>query len=538
MKILLAAINAKYTHTNLAVRYLRNALLAAGMEAEFREYTINQPVMEILTDLVSCQPDRLLFSCYLWNIQYVQRLGADFRKLFPKAVLLVGGPEVSFDPQWQLERLPWADGVLCGEGEPLVAQVLAEEHPSGIYGFQPHKTGFVDMDTLPFPYEDLGALKDRVLYYESSRGCPYGCAYCLSSADRTTRFRSLELVYQDLGRFLEAGVMQVKFVDRTFNLNPERALSIWKYLGEHDNGHTSFQMELGGDLFTQEQLDYLGTLRPGLLQFEIGVQSTCAATLEQVARPTRLDRLEAGVRAIKSFGNIHQHLDLIAGLPLEDFQRFAQSYDQVYALEPEQLQLGFLKLLRGSKLWEQRERYGLIHSDDPPYQILATPQLSFFDLARLKGVEEMTEVYYNSGRFSHTLSYLMSLCPSPFQAMLELSQFLPQGKIGKYAYYDQLYGFLLKKGGDPELGRWLVWYDLCLHERPKKLPECCGENPLRQKYRQAIASFRPPKTAHLELFPIDVTKKDFPKVMTPLLFDYQRRDFHGHAQVTQVTLEL
>lgn len=519
MKILLAAINAKFSHTNLAVRYLKNALTAAGFDADFAEFTINQPARDILAALAAERPDCLLFSCYLWNIEYVRRIGADFRLLFPEASILLGGPEVSFDAEELLACVPWADAIVCGEGEQSLPAILRDPHPRGVY----RADGSVALDSLSFPYSDLSALEHRVLYYESSRGCPYGCAYCLSSADTSTRFRSLSLVFADLKKFLDARVMQVKFVDRTFNLNAERALAIWQYLITHDNGVTSFQMELGGDLTTPKQIVSLSGARIGLFQLEIGVQSTCEATLNEVARTTDLEKLRHNVAEIKAAGNIHQHLDLIAGLPLEPFERFAKSYDEVFAMRPEQLQLGFLKLLRGSKLYANRAQYGLIHSELPPYEILQTPQLSFGELTRLRVVEQMTEVYYNSGRFTAQLDYLLTFCPSPFALCLSLGDSLPNRAIGKYEYYDRLFTFAVSQGCDPARMSWLMRYDLLRHERPRKLPENCAVAlPLSAETRAAL-----PKAIHAEVFPFDVTLPDFAPAPILLTLDYGTRDAAG-----------
>ncbi|WP_066455215.1 B12-binding domain-containing radical SAM protein [Anaerotruncus rubiinfantis] len=525
MRILLVALNAKFSHTNLAVRYLRNELRAAGFDAEIGEYTINQQPREILADIVARAPDKLFFSCYLWNIRMIRQVGADFRLLFPDTPIVLGGPEVSFDPQTQLTAMPWADAVICGEGEPLVARVAGEKRPRGIY----RGTGFADLDALPFPYTDLAALQNRVLYYESSRGCPFGCSYCLSSADRTPRFRSLELVYRDLQRFLDAKVMQVKFVDRTFNLDARRALAIWRYLAEHDNGVTSFQMELGGDLTTGEQLAFLQAVRPGLFQFEIGVQSTCEQALQKICRATDLVKLRENVAAVKAAGNIHQHLDLIAGLPLETFQRFGQSYDEVFSMRPQQLQLGFLKLLRGSSLYEKRTEYGIIHSAEPPYEVLCTPQLSFPELARLKTVEEMTETYYNSGRFSHALDYLLEYSVSPFWTLLALGEGMPARAVGKYEYYERLLDFAVRQGCDREIMGWLMKYDLCLHERPRRLPKGC---PMGEPSRPA--QYGLPPAAHVETFPFDVTCPSRPSIRTVLVFDYAKRDLFGRAAVKKL----
>lgn len=532
MKTLLVAINAKYSHTNLAVRSLKKVLDSAGIPAESAEFTINQTPDDVLREIVAFTPERVLFSCYIWNIAMVRRVGADLRLLFPEASILLGGPEVSFDAEKQLASMPWADGILCGEGEGQITRVLAEDRPRGVF----YADGFVDLDTLPFPYEDLDALQNRVIYYESTRGCPFGCSYCLSSADRTTRTRSLPLVFADLQRLLDARVMQVKFVDRTFNLDAKRALQIWRYLAVHDNRITCFQMELGGDLLTEEQLAFLKTVRPGLFQFEIGVQSTCGETMETVCRKTDFAKLRAHVLAVKSAGNIHQHLDLIAGLPGEGFERFGKSYDEVFALRPEQLQLGFLKLLRGSRLYAQRGAYGLVHSEYPPYEILRTRELSFSELTRLKLVEEMTEVYYNSGRFEKTLEYLLRFCPSPFEAFLALGERMPrQRSVGKYEHYDLLFAFAAERGCDPKVIRWLVRFDLLRKERPKKLPDCCGES-LNGLYRRELAQLHLLKSQAAEVFPFDVTASEHTPGAVAVVCDYEAKDALGRAAYEKIPL--
>ncbi|MEG1775480.1 MAG: DUF4080 domain-containing protein [Clostridia bacterium] len=526
MTTLLIAINAKYTHTNLAVRYLQNALAQSGIPAHFSEYTINQSAREILTDLVRQQPERLLFSCYIWNIAHVQTVATEYRLLFPHAQILLGGPEVSFDAEQLLAQMPWANAIVCGEGELLLPQVLHHAQVSGVY----RANACVDLDALPFPYQDLSTLVNRVLYYESSRGCPYGCAYCLSSADTRVRWRSLPNVYADLQRFLDARVMKVKFVDRTFNLNAARDLAIWRYLIANDNGVTSFQMELGGDLTTPEQLALLKTARVGLFQFEIGVQSTSPETLRQVARATDMEKLKANVATVKQAKNIHQHLDLIAGLPSEGFDRFAQSYNEVFAMRPEQLQLGFLKLLRGSRLYGQREALGLLHSPHAPYEVLQTPALSFQQLSRLKVVEAMTEAYYNSGRFTNQLEYLLAFCQSPFDALLLLGEGFPQRKVTQYEYYDLLYAFALAQGCAPERMAWLMRLDLCLHERPHKLPRGCAPGAPPQE-RKARLPKEQGADCYFDLFPSEIVGVKGTATVV-LAFDYAHRDPWGHAAVT------
>lgn len=526
MGTLLVAINAKYSHTNLAVRYLSGALASAGISCDIAEYTINQPVRVVLADIARRKPEAVLFSCYLWNIDMVRRVGSDLRALFPKARILLGGPEVSFEPLELLAQFPFADALLCGEGEGTVVQALRENPIQKVY----FANEYTDLDKIPFPYSDLAVLRNRVLYYESSRGCPFGCAYCLSSADRDLRRRSLPLVFDDLQRFLDAQVMRVKFVDRTFNLEPERAQAIWEYLIAHDNGVTGFQMELGGDLLTPGHIALLAKARPGLLQFEIGVQSTDESVLKTACRKTDFFRLAENVRAIRRAGNIHCHLDLIAGLPGEGYERFLRSYDDVFALRPEQLQLGFLKLLRGSSLWQRRREYGIRHSGYAPYEVLETPALSFAELARLKRLEAMTEVYYNSGRFSLALEFLLGRASSPARFFLALADTMPEESPGKYAYYDLLYDFG-KRGmtpGETETLRWLIRADLCLHERPRKLPRCCPEG-VRPAGTRGI-----PKAAHAEVFPFDFRSADGPRAPILAVFDYGNRTLSGQAR-TRIT---
>lgn len=369
-----------------------------------------------------------------------------------------------------------------------------------------------------------------MLYYESSRGCPFGCAYCLSSADTHVRYRSLEKVFDDLQQFLDARVMKVKFVDRTFNLHAGRALAIWRYLTEHDNGVTSFQMELGGDLTTPEQLALLKTARHGLFQFEIGVQSTCEATLREVARVTDLEQLKGNVKAVREMGGIHQHLDLIAGLPGETMETFGRSYNEVLAMQPQQLQLGFLKLLRGSKLYERREALGLVFAPQPPYEILQTPTMSFAELTRLKAVEEATELYYNSGRFSYELKELLTGASDPFTLMLGLGEAVKEAKLSQYDAYDRLYEYATKLGHDPERMAWLMRLDLCLHEPPRRLPGHCAVG-APVEVRQRAVNGKREKDRYIDVFPasaFELTQEKWVMVT----FDYAVRDDSGHAGMT------
>lgn len=442
MNVLLVAVNARYIHSNLAVHSLKAYGEQAGARIEVAEYTVNHAPGDMLRDLYLRQPDMVLFSCYIWNIRLILDFAADFRKISPVPVW-AGGPEVSWDAGAVLEENPWIDGVLVGEGEETFLHLLEfyrglEEKQHGpealeaVRGLAIRQGGgirftgnrdLVDMDSLPFCYQDLTEFSNRILYYESSRGCPFSCSYCLSATERRLRFRSLELVKGELQFFLDHRVRQVKFVDRTFNCSHSRALAIWQYIRDHDQGVTNFHFEIAADLLTEEEVALLASMRPGLVQLEIGVQSANGAALAAVRRKTDLQLLFRRVRQLQERGNIHLHLDLIAGLPLEDYGSFARSFNQVYALKPLQLQLGFLKILKGSPLQGEAGEYGIACQGRPPYEVLGTGWLSYGELLRIKTVEDMLETYYNSSQFRASLEYLERFFPSAFGMFLALGDF-------------------------------------------------------------------------------------------------------------------
>lgn len=434
--IVLAAINAKYIHSNLAVYALKAFAEQEGAEAlpELRiaEYTINQPIHEIMGALYETGADVIAFSCYIWNLEYVCRLAKNLKAVMPRVEIWLGGPEVSYHGIEFMEQHPYVDLIILGEGELAFSELVKGKDREAISGIvyrrrnkiclQPAET-LVSLDRLPFLYQDMRPFEHRIVYYESSRGCPFRCSYCLSSIDKQVRFRKIELVKKELQFFLEHGVPQVKFIDRTFNCDPERAKTIWEYIAKQDNGITNFHFEIAADLLTAEQLKVLKGMRKGLIQLEIGLQSTNPQTLQAIERHTDLDRLGENIRQIHAYGNIHQHLDLIAGLPYEGFTRFRQSFDTAYAMGVEQLQLGFLKVLKGSPMEERADEYDLRYADTPPYEVLSTRWLSFGELLKLKQVEEMLEVYHNSGQFQFSLAYLMQKWDSPFDFFLALGEF-------------------------------------------------------------------------------------------------------------------
>ena len=461
MKILLTAINAKYIHSNLAVYNLRAyaAHYAKGMTAsdtvEIGEYTINNQMEDILEGIYKAKPDVLMFSCYIWNIAYVEELAEEFHKLRPEVPIWVGGPEVSYETESFLRCHPQITGVMIGEGEKTFCE-LAEYYAGEIRSNKEAKEikeiqtikqsvnlgeiagiayrneeeivftaprEMLDLSDIPFCYDEAGDVKNRIIYYESSRGCPFSCSYCLSSVEKQLRFRNTELVKKELQFFIDREVPQVKFVDRTFNCNHAHAMEIWSYIKEHDNGITNFHFEISADLLKEEELALIGTMRPGLIQLEIGVQSTNGATIKEIHRTMQLERLKEVVREVQKHENIHEHLDLIAGLPFEDYDIFAKSFDEIYELRPNQLQLGFLKVLKGSYMYEHAKEYEIAYHSRPPYEVLKTKWLPYDDVLKIRQVEEMLEVYYNSGQFEVTMKVLGVLFKSAFFLFQDLGKF-------------------------------------------------------------------------------------------------------------------
>ncbi len=440
MKILLTAVNAKYIHSNLAVYSLQAYAKEYEDNVVIAEYTINNRIDYILEQIYKQKPDVLCFSCYIWNIRYIEELIREFHKICPEIPIWLGGPEVSYETERFMKEHPQVTGIMMGEGEKTFRNLCgfyvnheAEEKLETFSGITYRKKDGslcirpaevpMDMSEIPFCYDTLSDFKNRIIYYESSRGCPFNCSYCLSSVDKKLRFRDLELVKKELAFFIEKEVPQVKFVDRTFNCNHAHAMEIWKFIKQHDNGITNFHFEISADLLNEEELELIHDMRPGLIQLEIGVQSTNEATITEIHRTMKLDRLKEIVRKIQGGGNIHEHLDLIAGLPYEDYATFARSFDEIYALKPNQLQLGFLKVLKGSYMYEHAGEYGIVYHDNAPYEVLKTNWLDFSEVLKIKLAEEMLEVYYNSGQFEITMKVLELFFASPFAMYQALGAF-------------------------------------------------------------------------------------------------------------------
>ena len=578
MKVLLAAINAKYIHSNLGIyslktygeKMLKEWGLAEQAEISLAEYTINHQMEQILQDIYKRKPDVIGFSCYIWNISYVKVILADIKKVLPDVKIWAGGPEVSYHGEAFLKEEPAVDLVMMGEGEITFAHflkaLLEGEDLKQVPGLMVRNadgtftdTGFrqvMDMSQIPFPYAfmDMKELEHRIIYYESSRGCPFSCAYCLSSIDKKLRFRSLDLVLPELEWFLQAKVPQVKFVDRTFNCKKSHAMAIWQYIRDHDNGVTNFHFEIAADLLDKDELDLLSTMRPGLVQLEIGVQSTNEKTLEAIRRKTDIEEIREITDTINSWHNIHQHLDLIAGLPWEDLKRFKQSFNDVYEMEPEQLQLGFLKVLKGSYMEELIPTCDLLYSAAPPYEVLCTKWLSYGDVLELKDIEEMTEVHYNSRQFTCTLKELEKEFDTPYEMFSFMAGYynknhlfgISHSRIARYEILWKIIQERLEKNGKCEtqamaenvnisekleLYRDLLMTDLYLRENVKSRPTFARDlssskdfvreffqkeekTPEHLSGYEGYDSRQMAKMAHLE--PL--------RDGTYLLFDYKKRD--------------
>ena len=586
MKFLLAAINAKYIHSNPGVYSLRAFARTKipGADIEIGEYTINHQMDLILQDIYRRKPDFIGFSCYIWNISYVMEIVRDVKKVLPEVEIWLGGPEVSYDAKKVLTRELDVRGVMRGEGEltftelvqaylkreELCAASLDLDHIPGItYRAESGEVvehgpqRLLSLDEIPFYYDDMAGFENRIVYYESSRGCPFSCSYCLSSIDKKLRFRSLDLVLPELEWFLQAKVPQVKFVDRTFNCKKSHAMAIWQYIRDHDNGITNFHFEIAADLLDKDELDLLSTMRPGLVQLEIGVQSTNEKTLETIRRKTDIGEIRQITAAINSWHNIHQHLDLIAGLPWEDIESFKKSFNDVYKMEPEQLQLGFLKVLKGSYMEELIPDCDLLYSTAPPYEVLQTKWLSYGDVLELKDIEEMTEVHYNSRQFTCTLKELEKEFNTPYEMFSFMAGYYNKNhlsgishsriaryeilwkmirtkleKSGKYKTYEtyeshEIRGTEENAGisGKLELYRDLLMTDLYLRENVKSRPTFArdlssSKDFVREFFQkeektpeylsgyEGYDSRQMAKMAHLE--PL--------RDGTYLLFDYKKRD--------------
>lgn len=584
MKALLVAVNAKYIHSNFGVYSLYSYSIEKGIspdELTYREYTINQNLEDIIENIYEEKPDFIGFSCYIWNIEIIGKLAVELRKILPDCMIWYGGPEVSYDGSAVLEASEWVDGILLGEGEFSLYEVLRCYQAEGrngdyekIAGLVIRKGGVIavtpartrgTLDEVAFPYQDMKELQNRIVYYETSRGCPYGCSYCLSSVEKKVQFRSMKLVKQELQFFLDARVPQVKFVDRTFNCNPEHTMAIWQYIYEHDNGVTNFHFELSADILTEEEIAFVRKFRPGLAQFEIGVQTTNPKTIEAINRKMDLGLLRRKVAQIREGRNIHQHLDLIIGLPYEDMSSFRKSFNTVYHMRPDQLQVGFLKVLKGSPLQKQAKQYGIVYQSVPPYEVLYTRWLSYQEVRELKLLEEMVERYYNSMQFEAAVPYLVQQFSDAFAFYDTLGKYFKEhGYLGvqqsRLRNYEILYAFCEEQGFHLAIVKELLLYDLYARENLKKEPDFLEnreknhteKEALRNFYKQEalIGKYLPEyqgyswkqllRMTHIEKFhyniPVLVSEGTLERKETVILFDYARRNVLNHqAEGIEIT---
>ncbi|MGB4661614.1 MAG: B12-binding domain-containing radical SAM protein [Mobilitalea sp.] len=573
MKILLVALNAKYIHSNLAVYSLKAYACKQDMKytehISLVEYTINQLEEDILKEIYLQKAEVVAFSCYLWNIDMITRIIRDLRKVAPNTKIWFGGPEVSYDAQTCLELYQDLDAVSIGEGEQTFLEI-AEYYIDGTrelesikgiaykesakkhYDHQSNREKEstvtplrlpLSLDSIPFPYKDMKSFENKIIYYESSRGCPFSCTYCLSSIDKRVRLRSTELVKTELKFLMDQQVPQIKFVDRTFNCNKQHAMDIWKFIKENDNGITNFHFEISADLMEEDEIEFLATLRPGHIQFEIDVQTTNAHTVDAIQRKMNLEKLSKNVARIKEGGNIHQHLDLIAGLPLEDYHSFENSFNDVYLMKPDQFQLGFLKVLKGSQMEEDSSTYGITYKSTAPYEVLFTKYLSYDELLIIKGICEMVEVYYNSGQFMFAMNYMEHFFDSAMEMYHQIHLYYETKKLAHIAHtrlkkYEILLDFyedvLCKKAKNAEeesvnLFKEILMMDLFLREDRKSRPSFAPKQPENINLREVYSKYSVEhKQIHIEYFTYDVIASSQTgkavKKPTAFLFDYENKD--------------
>lgn len=570
MKILLTAINAKYIHSNLAIRSLRIFADKYKEHIHLKEFTINHYTDDILHELYKEKPDFIGFSAYIWNIAMITELAIEIRKVLPDTKIWIGGPEVSYNSKEYLKANPCVDGIIVGEGEATFYELLEyyfkdRKELSNVRGIVYRGCNTEDiivtpfreelnLSDIPFCYEELDTLENKIIYYETSRGCPYSCSYCLSSVDKGVRLRNLELVKKELDFFLEHKVPQVKFVDRTFNCNKAHTLGIWKHIKDHDNQVTNFHFEISADILRDEEIELLNSMRPGLVQLEIGVQSTNDATIDAISRKMSFETLKGIVYRIQAGNNVHQHLDLIAGLPYESYDVFRQSFNEVYSLRPDQFQLGFLKVLKGSAMYYDSERFGIVYKDVPPYEVLYTKWLTYDDVLKLKGIEEMVEVYYNSTQFSHSLKYMEHFFATPFDLYSELANYYDKNNLSSMNHsrikrFEILIGFMEEKRLDtPSIDmdsmKAILLHDMCLRERLKSRPAFSSDNaPFKLMFKELLGEEKlneyllPEKTyranelrsfVHIEHYNMDVEETAKTGVPTGdknfCLYDYMHRN--------------
>lgn len=524
MKVVLVGINSKFIHSNLAIRYLKKFTEDLDYTCKLREFSINDRVEKILKEIIEEKADVVAFSTYIWNLDYVERLSNLIKAVDPKVEILYGGPEVSYDGQLFLQESV-GDYVIVGEGEKtykeFIQYKLGEigiENIKGIYYKGHNKIMFngnrplMDMNELVFPYENDDELHNKIVYYEASRGCPFNCKYCLSSTTHGVRFLNIERVKKELKYFIDRKVRLIKFVDRTFNCNHKFSKEIWNFLIEN-GGETSFHFEISADILRDDELEILRKAPKGMFQFEVGVQTTNDDVLRNINRFVNFADIKEKVDELEKIKNIKQHLDLIAGLPGEDYKSFEKSFNDVHSIEPEEIQLGFLKLLKGSSMREEADKWGMVYSPYPPYEILRTKDISYEEILELKKVEEVVDKYYNSQKFNNILRYFLGKFDAPFNFYHSLGSFFEEKgyfnrNISSTDYYKVFVEFneeYLKE--DSTLLKEIIKYDYLCFNKKKWLPNFLNRDITKEEERNVKEIVREKyniKKVHIEKFKIDI----------------------------------
>lgn len=538
------------------MRYLKAFTKDLDFQGDIKEFSINDRVENILEGIIEEKPDVVAFSCYIWNMEFVNRLAELIKLVDPNIEILYGGPEVSYEGKEFLENHP-GEYVIVGEGEKtfreFVLYKLGEGKIEDIKGLNYKRDGKVfenpkrpemDMNELVFPYTYEEDINNKIVYYEASRGCPFKCKYCLSSVMHGVRFLDVERVKKELKYFMERGLKLVKFVDRTFNCNREYTVELLKYLSEQDT-ETRFHFEVAADLLTEEQIEILNNASKGRFQLEVGVQTTNNEILHNINRYITYENIKEKVLKVASGKNVMQHLDLIAGLPGEDLESFKKSFNDVHAIRPDEIQLGFLKLLKGSSMREEAEKWGIVYSPYAPYEIIRSKDISYEELLLLKKVEAMVDKYYNSCKFNNVIKFFLNIYEKPFDFYYDLAMFFEEKgnfkrSIGNVEYYKILLDFYLEKiGGEDEgLFKEVLKFDYLCFNKKRWLPDFLVRTITKDDEQNIKDSFdrqMPFKKAHIEKFELDIInyikngKINFePKY---LIFDEMNFDYDSYVEV-------
>ncbi len=520
MKVLLVGINAKFVHSNLAVRYLKAYTNDLPFDCNIKEFSINDRIEKVFENIMEEKLEIIGFSCYIWNIEYVIKLASLIKTLDKKIEIFYGGPEVSYDSSNFLLSNP-GDYVIEGEGEEtfrdfIIWKLSGSEKTANIEGLHVKKGDnvffggnreLIHMDSLIFPYHEKDDLNNKIVYYESSRGCPFSCKYCLSSTIHGVRFLNLDRVLKELQFFMDKKVRLLKFVDRTFNCNTQFAKAIWRFLIDA-NTDTTFHFEISADLLKDDELEILKAAPKGRFQFEVGVQTTNDDVLNNIDRHVNFSSIKEKVLELNKIKNIKQHLDLIAGLPGENFEAFKKSFNDVYSIKPDEIQLGFLKLLKGSLMREEAEKWGMVYSPYAPYEIFKTNEVTFDEMIKLKRVEEVVDKYYNSQKFNNILNYFIDKYKTPFDFYYSLGKFMKVSgyfdrNISSSDYYKV---FLEFNNTEDEILKEIIKFDYLKFNKKKWLPPFLNRKINREKEREIIKKLGNNKDIHVEVFDFDILK--------------------------------